>query len=234
MSRHAANREAVPAAAPGYRMRRERLGEWAVLLVLSLAIGFWRLWPQGDYQPRSPDPLPEPDLAYVDVIFSGSRLAQKNDWLTRNSSARLLPQALSLLPPMAIPLPAAPAYSEPFAPEPTPPPMAALRLTPLPLPHCETFVQTTPLAEAWHGCQIHLSAALQRSGFNFPLPQQPGTLKPGSAFYRITLDETGRVANLLDESSHREAAVGHLWRRALLSGRGTNGNVSGSVMIEWR
>ncbi len=228
---HRAESETPVGGGPGFRLRRERLGEWAVTLVLALAVGLWRLWPRGNYLPRPPAPLPEPALAYVELV-SGGTLLQQGNWLAGSSPLTHSPETLPLLPQVALPPLATPAYSEPLSPQPDRLPLAPPLLLPLPLPQCETLAPAAAVPEAWRGRRIYVAPALRAAGFGFTVPQVEESGAAGRRLYRIALDESGRVVGLLDESE-RQSAGETLWRRALLSGSGTN-SASGTILIEWR
>lgn len=217
---------------PAYTLRRERLGEWAVVLILLLYLGLWLCWPGGRYRSKVPERQPEPRAAYVQVVFSGNPLMLHPDRFAHmgREGAELAP-ALSLLPPAPLPpLPPPPAYAEvvvdpvglpavrPRAKSPFIPLVAGLPIDPLP-------VQALP-----PGRITRLSPALQAAQFRFEMPASSsgGT---GRVTYQIALGNDGRVAHLLDEST---AGNGHAraWRRALLCGSGVT-NASGFVEVEW-
>ncbi len=217
---------------PAYTFRRERLGEWAVVLILLLFAGLWLCWPAGRYRSKVPERQPEPQAAYVQVVFSGNPLMHHPDHFTHmvREGAEPAP-ALSLLPPAPPPpLPPPPAYADVVV---DPVGLPAVRprekLPSIPLvagpPIDPLSVQAVP-----QGRITRLSPALQAAQFRFEMPASSsgGT---GRVTYQIVLGSDGRVARLLDESTagneHSRA-----WRQALLRGSGVT-NASGFVEVEW-
>jgi len=213
--------------------RRERLGEWAVVVVLALALGLWLCWPAGNYHPRAPTLLPEPTAAYVQVVFAGNALASHPDRLAHPTQAGTLPApALPLLAPVPPPaLPPPPPYAElaaePLAPPPVAPPEPAWTL--LPLAGCPT--PPPPPPPPVRGLRVRRSPGLAAAGYRLEQADLPadGT---GRRFYRVTLNADGRVAALLDESAETEGPAARACRRVVLSGAGTN-SAAGTVTLEW-
>ncbi len=217
---------------PAYTLRRERLGEWAVLLILLLYAGLWLCWPVGRYRSKVPERQPEPRAAYVQVVFSGNPLMHHPDRFTHMGRDGAEPApALSLLPPAAPPpLPPPPAYAEvvvdpvgmpaerPLVKSPSIPLVAGPPIDPLP-------VQAMP-----QGRITRLSPALRVAQFRFEMPASSSS-GTGRATYQIVLGNDGRVVRLLDESTAGNGQS-RAWRQALLRGSGVT-NASGFVEVEW-
>lgn len=216
----------------GYRMRRERLGEWAVALVLALMAGLWLCWPKGSYRARVPARLPEPGAAYVIVEHSSSPLMQRPDRLAHQGrDGGGVEPLFSLLPAVPPPSPPSPPpYTDMAVVPPELPPARVPRLAPAPLvvgPRLDPL----PGAPVVRERIVKLSPALQAAGFRFT---EPGGLagEAGRICFRVLLGADGRVAALLDEAPGENADARLAWRRALLPGTGTN-SAAGVVEAEW-
>ncbi len=216
----------------GYRIRRERLGEWAVVLVLSQMAGLWLCWPKGAYRSRVPARLPEPGAAYVIVEHSSSPLIQRPDGLTHQGrgggGVEPLFSLLPAVPPS--PPPSPPPYTDMAVAPPDLPPARVPRLAPAPLvvgPRLDPL----PSAPVVRERIVRLSPSLQVAGFRFT---EPAGLdgEAGRICFRVLLGPDGRVAALLDEAPGENAEARLAWRRALLPGTGTN-SAAGVVEAEW-
>ena len=219
----------VPA---GFRFRRERLGEWAVAVVLLLLAGLWLCWPAGIYRARVPARVPEPGAAFVVVEISGNPLLHRPDGLAHQGrDGEGAEPAFSLLPAMPPPPPPAPpAYTELAVFPPVPPLARAGKLAPPPLVEGPPL-DPLPVVPAGRDRIVRLSPALQAAGFRFT---EPGDLTGGvgRVRFQVLLGPDGRVAALLDEAPGEQMAARLVWRRALLLGAGAT-NASGSVEAEW-
>ena len=219
-------------APAGYRLRRERLGEWAVAVVLLLLAGLWLCWPAGTYRARVPARLPEPGAAFVIVELSGNPLLHRPDGLAhqgRNGGGA--EPAFSLLPAMPPPPPPAPpAYAELAVFPPALPLARAGKLAAPPLVEGPPL-DPLPVVPTVRDRIVRLSPALQAAGFRFT---EPGGLTAGvgRVRFQVLLGPDGRVAALLDEVPAEKADVRLAWRRALLLGAGAT-NAAGFVEAEW-
>ncbi|MDD5705366.1 MAG: hypothetical protein PHR35_05535 [Kiritimatiellae bacterium] len=212
----------------GYTLRRERLGEWATVVITALAIGLWLLWPRGPYRQPRGRRLPETGAAYVTVQQSGSALALRADRFTHAAGDGLGAQDVLPLQPDYVPAPILPAppYLEPAR---ACLPAAKARLPTLrppvagPPPPALTVPPPRPDG-------VQLSAALRQAQFRFQPPAVTGA-PPGRARFLVALGPDGHVVHVLDEESS-DAILTRRWRGALLSGSGRT-NAAGSVEVEW-
>lgn len=222
------------APSPPFRYRRERLGEWATVLVLLLGVALWICWPRdGLRRPPSTTRLPEPGAAFVQVDFPRGALMRRTDRTGIWSASRSDP-VLPLLSPMPPP------------PVPPPPPYTAITMEPVPLPPeppparrappplsidlpGPVFAAAAMPPEPAVRPLVWISPALRIAGFQTgSMPETPAG-QAGRVVYRVTLGSDGRVAGLLEESSVAPRAA-HTWRRAVLAGRGVT-NASGVVVV---
>lgn len=219
-------------AAPGYRLRRERLGEWAAVAALLLLAGLWLSWPAGLYRPRVPPRLPEPAAAYVVAEISGNPLIHRPDGLAhRGPDGGREYQAFSLLPAAAPPPPPPPPpYAAMEAVPPAPPPRTLIREPPPPLAE-EPPPDPLPSATSPRARIVRLSPGLRAARFRFTEPRD-ATGGTGHVRFQILLGPDGRVAALLDEEPGPAEGGRLAWRRALMLGTGAT-NASGSVEAEW-
>lgn len=225
---------AGPQPAPqGYRLRRERLGEWAVAVVLLLMAGLWLCWPAGIYRTRVPPRLPEPGAAYVVAELSGNPLLHRPDGLAHQRPDGVGTEpAFSLLPAAPPPPPPPPpAYAELAVVAPAPPSPRAWRIAP-PLPLVAGAPpDPLPAVPAPRARIVRMSPALRAVGFRFSSPSSV-TGSVGRVRFQVLLGPDGRVAALLDEEAETEKSLRLAWRRALLLGTGAT-NASGMVEAEW-
>lgn len=225
--------QAGPQPAPrGYRLRRERLGEWAVAVVLLLMVILWFCWPAGSYRMRVPPRLPEPGAAYVVAELSGNPLLHRPDGLAHQGSYGVGTEPVFSLLPAAPPPPPPPppAYAELAVVAPAPPSPRAWRLAPLPLVEGAP-PDPLPAAPAPRAQIVCMSPALRAAGFRFAAPSSV-TGGVGRVRFQVLLGPDGRVAALLNEEPETADSVRLAWRRALLLGTGTT-NALGTVEAEW-
>ena len=223
----------MPQARPAYRLRRERLGEWAVAVILLLMGGLWLCWPAGDFRPRAPARLSEPGAAYVVVKGSDSPLMRRPDGLAHGDASGGDPaQGFSLLPPVpAPPLPDPPAYTElAIAPPGLPAPFPR-RMPPAPVVAAPPR-EPLPAARVPRTRFVRLSPALRAAQYRFPMPDALATGEVGRIRFQLLLGADGRVVALLDEEPALADGIRLAWRRALLRGSGVT-NASGFVEAEW-
>lgn len=220
-----------PAPRPVFAFHRERLGEWAVVVVLLLHGGLWLCWPRGVYRPATPMRQAEPGAAYVRVLLSGNPLMHHPDRFAHGGTvgARIAP-APSLLPPAPPPpMPPPPPYADVVvSPVERPTPRAYVRPAPISLEAAPPILDLPPRSRVPSPAPV-ISAALREATFQFEMPAM--TTGVGRVVFRVALSPDGRVASLLDETPGNAGAP-PVWRRALLSGRGTT-NATGVVAVEW-
>ncbi len=202
-------------------------------ILLLLTGGLWLCWPKSGYQAAAGDRrLPEPAASYVEVAFVGDLAGHhaRSFGGQRNLGA-LTRQPMALLSPSPkIPIAASPDYA-------TLPMPALERPEPLEViePQLPGLVPGSGAAEpariaATSGLVVRVSQGLRQAGYEIEGRATIPTNAPsGRALFQITLDQSGKVVGLLDESPN---ASGIYFRRLLLSTAGTNA-ASGEIKVEW-
>ena len=203
-----------------------QLGDWATLVVLVLAAGFWFLWPSEPPRRSGAWQLPEPSCAYG-VLSPSSSAGDVLGHFAASARNGDSPDAFSRIP--AVDVPSVPDPS-PAQPAPIPPPVYAGGdlLEPVFLVPAPPFPFRTDLPVPT-GVVAHVSSPLRAAGFSFDPPgttnEAPFALKAVLAF-----GPRGDVESPLVDAFTGPDDLLLSWRTALQLSRAAT-NVVGAVDI---
>ncbi len=207
---------------------------WPVLLVLSLAVGLWLLWPAGIGASRSAARLPEPAAEYVRLAPGTDSLAVRPDEFAHRSGfgiGRLVDDLRGVGPASVPPLPPPPFL--PMTVARTPRALVGAGAFDIPLldgpDHADELSSSRrpPKAAFWS----RLSPSLERSGFRFEPPIVASTAAVARALFLVEVGPDGRVRHVLADVAPHSVAVRAL-RESLERGSAST-NASGYVDAGW-